>query len=147
MQLRPDESPPSVPLPPSSSLDADVRQAVARIRQLTRPTDASKIVGMMAGACAGATTGAITGPVGLAIGIVVGGAIGASSGVVMEMVEHEHRVHDEQLDRDIGVSGGDIGSPNLSHPPARFGMYHYESLGMGSVAQHAPAEGPMQEVD
>jgi hypothetical protein len=137
-----------MPPPARSADDASVNQAVARIRELTRPNAGSALVGMMAGAAAGAPTGANTGPVGIAIGAVIGSAIGASSGVAMDLIELEHRVHDEQLDRDIGVSGGDIGAGDvLTHPPPRHSLFSAGVAGAGGRVSHAPAEGPMTEAD
>ncbi len=105
---------------------------------------------MLAGAVAGASTGAIGGPLGLAMGAVLGTAIGASSGIAMEFMEAAHRIHDEQLDRDIGVVDGDIGAGSvLSHPPPSMGgLFSAAIAGVSSMrGSHPPAEGPMQELD
>jgi hypothetical protein len=53
---------------------------------------------------------------------------------------------DRELDAEIGVSGGDLGAPNLKHPPATTGVYSAASSGAGASGE-SPAEGPMQPVD
>jgi hypothetical protein len=34
-----------------------------------------------------------------------------------------------ELDAVIGISGGDMGAPNLAHPPAKVGAYSSASVG------------------
>jgi hypothetical protein len=48
------------------------------------------------------------------------------------------------LDDEIGVSGGELGAPNLEHPPAKVGAYSGTSAGVSSEGGEQPAEGPMQ---
>ena len=53
--------------------------------------------------------------------------------------------HDRELDEEIGVMGGDLGAPNLKHPPAKVGAYSTAATGTGaSGGGSEPAEGPMQ---
>jgi hypothetical protein len=100
----------------------------------------------LAGAAAGAAVGAMAGPPGIAIGAIVGGAIGAAAGEALHMDHVEAARKDEQLDRDIGVSGGDIGEAPPGQPPAR-GVFHASSLGVGTEHAGTPSEGPMQDLD
>ena len=48
-----------------------------------------------------------------------------------------------RLDAVIGVNGGDLGAPNLEHPPATRGTYSAAASGGGASAG-ATADGPMQ---
>lgn len=97
------------------------------------------------GAVAGAGFGGIfAGPAGAAAGAVVGAAMGAATGWAVEMRAKDEAVRDRRLDREIGVVDGEIGAPNLQHPPARIGAFSREVSGAGSVEATAQAEGPMQ---
>lgn len=100
-----------------------------------------------AGAAVGAVMGSIAGPPGAAIGALIGGAVGGAAGAALGRDEHEKQVHDEQLDRDIGVSGGTIGEPSLKHPPSLHGLYHNASLGISSGGGAESSDGPIQNVD
>jgi len=53
-------------------------------------------------------------------------------------------VHTAELDAAIGVNGGDLGAPNLKHPPAQRGTYSAASSGGGSGGGTSSGEGPMQ---
>ncbi len=101
----------------------------------------------LVGAAAGATTGALAGPPGMVAGALIGGAIGAAAGVMLHRDRVQHEVDDEQLDRDIGVSGGNIGEAAPGAPPAVRGAFHASSLGVGGEHTQAPSEGPMQSLD
>jgi hypothetical protein len=78
-------------------------------------------------------------------------AIGAAAGALAERVlgrDAERRAEkDARLDADIGVSGGEMGAPNLRHPPARVGAYSAASVGVGEVGGKIPAEGPIPDPD
>lgn len=98
----------------------------------------------VAGALAGAAMGAVAGPPGAAAGAVIGGVVGALAASAVEKDAAERTAEDRELDAEIGVSGGDLGAPNLKHPPAKRGLYSAGSAGAGAMSDAAPAEGPMQ---
>ena len=103
-------------------------------------------VDALAGAAAGATAGILAGPPGMIAGAVLGGGIGAAAASVL----HDDKAHlaavDEQRDRDIGVSGGNIGEASPDAPKSELGTFHLASMGVGSTSI-TPAEGPMQSLD
>ena len=88
------------------TLEPDASKRVAGRR---RRYEAS---GGVLGAIAGASVGAImAGPAGLAAGALVGAAMGASTAWAMEMRPKDAEQRDRKLDRDIGVTEGEIGVP------------------------------------
>ncbi len=94
------------------------------------------------GALVGAAMGAIGGPIGIVAGALLGGiAAGISAEAVQEDTVRENR-ENEKLDEEIGVIGGDLGAPNLKHPPAARGTYSAASAGSHTPSL-TPAEGPM----
>jgi hypothetical protein len=98
-----------------------------------------------AGALAGATMGAFAGPPGMLAGAVVGALAGAAAGLAVEKGDESRAADDRELDREIGVSEGELGAPNLKHPPAKVGAYSGSSAGAGTPGGDAePAEGPIQ---
>jgi predicted amino acid dehydrogenase len=99
-----------------------------------------------AGALAGAAMGAIAGPPGAIAGAVVGAIAGAVTGVAMERDAAERAAEERELDREIGVNGGELGAPNLKHPQAKVGAYSAASAGAGDgeATDEEPAEGPIQ---
>jgi hypothetical protein len=100
--------------------------------------------GAAAGAIAGAAVGAIGGPPGVVVGAVLGGVVGAIITKVSDEEAERKSFHDGELDEAIGVRGGEIGAPNLEHPPAVLGLYSAASSGAGSAGGEAhSAEGPM----
>jgi hypothetical protein len=101
----------------------------------------------VAGALAGAAIGAIAGPPGALVGAVVGGAFGAGAAAALEKNSADESVRTAELDAEIGISGGDLGAPNLEHPPAQTGAYSAASAGAASSTEGSAAEGPIQEVD
>jgi hypothetical protein len=98
-----------------------------------------------AGAAAGALAGTLAGPIGMAIGAVIGGFVGGAAGVAVETAEIEKSEHNEQLDRDIGVSGGAIGEAAPGQPPSH-GRFHAASLGVSDASPES-SDGPIQNVD
>jgi hypothetical protein len=100
--------------------------------------------GVASGALAGAVVGSVAGPVGAAAGAVVGGVAGALAAAAMDIDSDRKVARDRKLDAEIGVSGGDLGAPNLKHPPAKTGAYSGASAGVTSSDGEEPAEGPMQ---
>jgi hypothetical protein len=107
---------------------------------------AREVAGAVGGAIAGGVLGAIGGPAGVVVGATLGAATGAGAEKVTEGMLAKRRKRDEVLDGEIGVSGGELGAPNLAHPPARVGAYSTPSSGAGSVGR-TPAEGPMENDD
>jgi outer membrane lipoprotein SlyB len=103
--------------------------------------------GGAAGAIAGASMGAIAGPPGVLAGAVIGGVVGAVAGAVLDRSSTERAARAGELDAEIGVSGGELGAPNLEHPPAKSGLYSAASTGTGSSTDASPAEGPIQAPD
>lgn len=100
--------------------------------------------GAASGAFVGAVVGAAAGPAGVAAGAVIGGIAGALAGAVLDRDSAEHAARTRELDAVIGVSEGDLGAPNLKHPPAKIGAYSAASIGEGRSANGEPAEGPIQ---
>ena len=100
--------------------------------------------GAAAGVIAGAALGSIAGPAGVAAGAVIGGVVGAVVAKVSDEESARVSLHEGELDAVIGVNGGDLGAPNLEHPPATRGTYSAASSGGGSGGGGSSAEGPMQ---
>ena len=118
------------------------------IKELERSAAATQLHqheagGGAGGALVGALVGAIAGPPGIAAGALLGGIVGALAVGALESEHGDDLALDRRLDEEIGVSGGDLGAPNLLHPPAVRGVYSAESAGAAGSDQ-APAEGPMQ---
>jgi hypothetical protein len=100
-----------------------------------------------AGAIAGASLGAVAGPPGMVAGAVIGGAIGAVAGHRLEKEDASTDAHDAELDKTIGVSGGDLGVASPNQPRAVRGAYSGASAGTNARGGSAPSEGPMQNPD
>ncbi|MGH7327537.1 MAG: hypothetical protein ACREJX_04230, partial [Polyangiaceae bacterium] len=75
--------------------------------------------GAAAGAIIGATAGAIAGPPGSVAGAILGGLAGGLAATVIEREDKADSIRDQELDAAIGVSGGEMGAPNMKHPPAK----------------------------
>ena len=105
---------------------------------------AHEIEGGASGAFAGAVVGAAAGPPGILAGTIIGGLAGAIAGAGLDTAASQQSTRTSVLDAEIGISGGDLGAPNLAHPPARVGAYSAASAGAGSSSGEEPAEGPMQ---
>ncbi len=103
--------------------------------------------GSAGGALAGAALGALAGPPGIAAGAVLGAIAGAMAGAALSKDAAQKQAEDEQLDREIGVTDGDIGAPNLEHPPAVTGAFSAASVGAGGASEGAGddevADGPI----
>jgi hypothetical protein len=104
-------------------------------------------LGTLGGAATGAAIGLVAGPA----GAVIGAAIGAVAGGVAADVAHrqavEKRERDEELDREIGVTEGNLGEADPNAPPPKLGRYSAASMGVGEGGESTPAEGPIQDVD
>jgi hypothetical protein len=99
------------------------------------------------GAIAGAALGAVAGPPGIIAGAVLGGLVGAIAGAAVERGAERASDRTRELDQVIGVMGGDLGAPNLEHPPATRGTYSAGSAGAAASSGQEPAEGPIQSPD
>jgi hypothetical protein len=101
--------------------------------------------GAASGAVAGAVFGAIAGPPGMVAGAVIGAVAGAIAASALDTSAEQAAERTRELDEEIGVSGGDMGAPNLKHPPAKVGAYSAAVAGGGEMPEdEEPAEGPMQ---
>jgi phage tail tape-measure protein len=103
--------------------------------------------GAASGALAGAVLGAAAGPPGILAGAVMGGVAGAVTGAVLDTESSREALSARALDAEIGVTEGDLGAPNLEHPPATVAAYSAASVGVASPSGEPPAEGPMQPPD
>ena len=103
-------------------------------------------VGVGVGALSGAGLGAVGGPVGAVVGAVAGGIAGGLASLALEASNAEDTAVEEKLDAEIGVEGGDIGTPNLVHPPGQRNAFSSAAAGAGTATESADselAEGPI----
>jgi hypothetical protein len=100
--------------------------------------------GAASGAVAGAVLGSIAGPPGAVAGAVIGAVAGAIAASALDTEAERQSQRTRELDAEIGVSGGDLGAPNLKHPPAKIGAYSGASVDADASDDDAAAEGPMQ---
>jgi len=101
----------------------------------------------LSGALAGAAVGAVAGPPGAVAGAIIGGAVGVLAGAALDNQAIDARTRDAKLDAEIGVTDGDLGAPNLAHPPAKVGAYSSAASGGGGGIDVPIASGPMQPPD
>ncbi len=101
--------------------------------------------GAVAGAVGGAGLGVLAGPPGVAAGAVIGAVAGTLTAWAMDAEATEKEAADRELDKDIGVDGGDIGTSRLKHPPARVGAVSAEAAGSAgaSTDDTVSAAGPI----
>ena len=99
--------------------------------------------GTAGGAVAGAAMGALAGPPGVAVGAVLGAVAGALAGAALGKEAAERSEEDELLDAEIGVTEGDIGAPNLAHPPAKRAAVSAAVAGSGGSDGAGTSEGPL----
>lgn len=102
-----------------------------------------EVGGAAGGAIAGAALGAVAGPAGAAAGAIIGGVVGAFTAKISDEEADRVSFHDGELDETIGVMGGDLGAPNLEHPPAVRGVYSAASSG-GGGGGGSSSSGPIQ---
>jgi hypothetical protein len=100
--------------------------------------------GAASGAVAGVILGVVAGPPGMVAGAILGAAAGAVAAEAMEKDGERAAAHTRELDEEIGVMGGDLGAPNLAHPPARIGAYSTAATGTDASPDVDEAEGPIQ---
>ena len=101
----------------------------------------------VAGAIGGAALGAMAGPPGAVAGAVIGGAVAVLASTALEAGTAGEASNDRKLDRELGISEGDIGAPNLKHPPTKVGAFSAAASGARSSTDSEPAEGPIQTPD
>jgi hypothetical protein len=111
----------------------------------TKERLAHEAEGAAAGAIAGAALGAAAGPPGAVAGALIGGVVGAVTGAALDTQSTADAAHERKLDEEIGVIGGELGTSNLKHPPAKVGAYSSGSSGAGASSDATPAEGPLSE--
>ena len=75
--------------------------------------------GAVSGALAGAVIGATGGPPGVVAGAIIGSVVGAMTGNALDGDTAEQAERTEELDAQIGTSGGELGAPVLKHPPSK----------------------------
>jgi hypothetical protein len=80
-------------------------------------------------------------------GAVIGGIVGALASVAIQNDAYDIAEHDAELDAELGISEGDIGAPNLEHPPAERGAFSAANCGAELSSDAEPAEGPMTSAD
>jgi hypothetical protein len=86
----------------------------------------------------------MAGPPGVAVGAVLGGVAGGIAGAAMVRASATAALRARELDEQIGVIGGELGAPNLDHPPAKMGAYSAASAGVAISSGGGLAEGPIQ---
>jgi hypothetical protein len=94
------------------------------------------------GVVSGAVIGAMAGLPGAVAGAVIGGAAGVVGAIASGRDAAKHEADDAELDETIGVSSGEMGAPNLKHPPPTSGAYSASSAGVATGGSGTPAEGP-----
>ena len=119
-------------------------------RSTERVTGPPEVVGGTLGAAAGAVAGLIAGPPGAVVGAIVGAVAGVAAGVAVDGPS-ERELRDEELDRIIGVTEGDIGDPGLLHPEPQVGVY--AAIGStvqseeGATDERKLSDGPIENID
>jgi len=103
--------------------------------------------GGAAGAIGGAALGAMAGPPGAVAGAVIGGIVGALACAAIQNEAIEISERQRELDAELGISDGDIGAPNLEHPPSERGAFSTAVCGAEVITDAQPAEGPMPPAD
>jgi uncharacterized membrane protein len=68
------------------------------------------VTGAIAGELVGGLLGSMAGPPGAVAGMVLGAAAGALAGEVLDEEAERAHVHEDELDEEIGVAGGDLGA-------------------------------------
>jgi hypothetical protein len=71
---------------------------------------------------------------------------GAISGAVLAKEAERRDADAARLDREIGVTEGDLGAADPTAPPARIGAFSSASSG-AAQSSGSSSEGPIQELD
>jgi len=96
------------------------------------------------GGLGGAGLGAVAAGLPAAVaGAIIGAGAGALAGWASAAQRAEVSQHDSRLDEDIGVTGHDLGVPELEHPPSRVGAFSKETAGAGTSVNTTEAAGPI----
>jgi hypothetical protein len=119
------------------------KQVVSGVPPERTTRRAQKVMFGSVGALSGAVLGGLAGPPGMAAGAVIGGTIGALASMAFESAAASRDLHDEKLDRELGISEGEIGAPNLRHPPAKIGAFSAASSGAGTSSGVGSSSGPI----
>ncbi|HVY44544.1 MAG TPA: hypothetical protein VHB21_01645 [Minicystis sp.] len=104
---------------------------------------ATSVLESGAGAPAGALAGSVAGPAGAAVGAVIGTLVATAAAEVAHGDAAERREEDEQLDRDLGVTEGDLGAASPDAPPPRIGCFSAAASGAATSSRDEPVEGPI----
>ena len=88
----------------------EMREAATANKTPSKHSHNLAIVDAVTGGIAGAAVGAMAGPAGILAGGVLGTTIGALAGVAFEGDANDRLLHDEELDREIGIAGGPMGA-------------------------------------
>lgn len=122
---------------------------LAGIRGTSHHLEPASAAEVLVGAAAGAALGSMVGPPGTLTGAVIGGLAGAAAGVASERGRVLKGQHDAELDKEIGVTGGDLGEAKPNAPPAKIGAFSSGSMGAGGggASGEAGTEGMIQSVD
>jgi hypothetical protein len=114
---------------------------------LPPPSSLPAALEVLIGMAAGAVTGAMAGPPGMIIGALLGSTVGAAASIALDADQVDRDIKNEELDRDIGVIGGNIGEARPGQPPAVRGTFSAASMGLAMESDVPPTEGPIQNVD
>ena len=95
----------------------------------------------------GAALGVFAGPPGIIAGGVIGGIVGALAALPERDAELIRGAREDKMDIAQGIYDGDVGAPNLSHPPSKVGAFSVASSGAEQISDAEPAEGPMDPPD
>lgn len=119
------------------------RQSLPRISRMPSVAIAEIPFGLLVGAA----LGAFAGPVGIVAGAIIGGGIGATLAIAHNRQVHRDSEEIDRYDEELGVVGGELGAPNLEHPPPTVGTYSRASMGSIGEPFEPFAEGPISEAD
>jgi hypothetical protein len=132
----------------TSTSPPDDRDAARRSGLSLHPAASTAAFGAVVGALAGIAMGAVAGPGGLVVGGLLGALGGAGVADVLSKIQEHHSAHEQRIDEDIGVIGGDLGGAPPDQPPAFIGAYSVEASGGTSGSMGAtPDEGPFPKAD
>ena len=74
-------------------------------------------------------------------------AVGAGLAIAQNRSEHWDHETVDRYDEELGIMGGDMGAPNLSHPPPLIGAYSSGSAGASSDLGGPVSSGPFEEIE